>query len=112
MEQIHLNGGFARAARFPAARLMTPIEGASALIAAEEGAVSHMNADHADALALYAEKLAGKSPGAWIATGLDPDGMDLAFGDLTARIPFATPITGPGDLRKALVALAQVARAG
>ncbi len=111
MEQIHLNGGFARAARFPAARILTPIEGADALLASEGGALSHMNADHADALALYAHVLAGKPEGAWIATGLDPDGMDLACGDLTARIPFPEPITTPGDLRKVLVALAARARA-
>lgn len=111
MEQIHLNGGFARAARFPSARLMTPTAEAAALIDAEADALAHMNADHADALALYAEKLAGKSPGAWIATGLDPDGMDLACGDLTARVPFAEPVGTPHDLRKTLIRLAQAARA-
>ena len=111
MDQIHLNGGFARAARFPANRLTTPIDDAANLIAAEAGAVAHMNADHADALALYAHVLAGKPPGAWIATGLDPDGMDLACEDLTARLAFPSRITTPGDLRKVLVVLAAQARA-
>ena len=110
LEQVHLNGGFARAARFPAARLMTPLEGAATLVAAEAGALAHMNADHADALALYAQVLAGQPAGAWIATGLDPDGMDLACGDLNARLFFPEPITTPGDLRKVLVALAERAR--
>ena len=110
MEQIHLNGGFARAARFPAARLLTPLAGADTLVAAEDGAVAHMNADHRDALALYAEKLAGKPKGDWLVTGIDPDGMDLACGDDTARIPFATPIMHPGDLRKVLVEMARAAR--
>lgn len=110
MDQIHLNGGFARAARFPAARLLTPIADAANLIAAEAGAVAHMNADHADALALYAEVLAGQPAGEWIATGLDPDGMDLACGDRTARLAFPDRITTPGDLRKVLVALAGQAR--
>ena len=111
MDQIHLNGGFARAARFPANRLTTPIDDAANLIAAEAGAVAHMNADHADALALYAQVLAGKPAGAWIATGLDPDGMDLACEDLTARLAFPSRITTPGDLRKVLVVLAAQARA-
>ena len=111
MEQVHLNGGFARAARFPAARLLTPVADAAALLAAEAGAVAHMNADHRDALSLYAEKIAGKPPGDWLVTGIDPDGMDLACGDATARIPFAAPITHPGDLRKVLVDMAQAARA-
>ena len=110
LEQAHLNGGFARAARFPATRLLTPLAGAETLLAAEDGAVAHMNADHRDALALYAEKIANKPKGDWLATGLDPDGMDLAWGDLTARIPFATPIMHPGDLRKVLVEMAARAR--
>ena len=70
-----------------------------------------MNADHADALALYAEVLAGQPAGAWVATGLDPDGMDLSCGDLTARLPFPERITTPGDLRKVLATLADRARA-
>lgn len=111
LEQAHLNGGFARAARFPGARLLTPVDGAQALLDAEAGAIAHMNADHADALSLYAERFAGKAPGAWVATGLDPEGMDLACGDETARLVFPQPITTPGDLRKVLVALADRARA-
>lgn len=111
LEQAHLNGGFARAARFPAARLMTALDGAANLIAAEAGAVAHMNADHADALALYAQVLAGQPAGPWVATGLDPDGMDLGCGDLTARLAFPDRITTPGDLRKVLVDLAARARA-
>ena len=110
MDQIHLNGGFARAARFPADRLLTPVANAAALLEAEDGAVAHMNADHRDALSFYAEKLAGKPPGDWVVTGIDPDGMDLAWDDLTARIPFATPVNQPGDLRKVLVEMARAAR--
>ena len=110
MAQAHLNGGFARAARFPANRLLTPLEGAAGLLAAETGAVAHMNADHADALALYAQVLAGRPAGAWIATGLDPDGMDLACGDHTARLVFPERTVTPGDLRKVLVVLAAQAR--
>ena len=110
MDQVHLNGGFARAARFPASRLLTSTAGAESLIAAEAGAVAHMNADHADALALYARTIAGKPEGAWTATGIDPDGMDLACGDLTARITFAESVLTPGDLRKVLVTMAHAAR--
>ena len=63
METAHLNGGFARAARFPANRLVTSLSDADTLITAESGAVAHMNADHADALALYAEVLEGQPAG-------------------------------------------------
>ena len=110
MEQAHLNGGFARAARFPASRLMTRLDDAETLIAAEANAIGHMNADHADALALYAQVIAGQPAGAWFASGIDPDGMDLACGDLTARLAFPERITSPGDLRKVLVELAERAR--
>jgi heme iron utilization protein len=110
VEGAHLNGGFAKAADYPAATVLTALDGAEALIAAEAGAVEHMNADHAEALALYATKIAGEPAGRWRATGIDPEGMDLAAGDLTARIPFPARICGPGDLRDVLVALAAEAR--
>ena len=110
MDQAHLNGGFARAARFPALRLLTPTADALALIAAEAGAVAHLNVDHRDALALYARVIAGRPTGTWIATGIDPDGMDLSCGDLTARVPFLERVLTPGGLRTMLVRMADVAR--
>src|SRR6202035_629977 len=55
----HLNAGFARAADLKAADVMTDMSGADELIATEEGAVTHMNADHAEAIRLYATKLLG-----------------------------------------------------
>jgi putative heme iron utilization protein len=112
MDQIHLNGGFARAARFPAQRILTPVADAEPLLAAEAGAIAHMNADHADALSLYAQVFAGQPGGAWQVTGIDPGGLDLAFGDRTARIPFPALVTSAGQLRKILVELAKAARAG
>ena len=108
--RAHLNGGFAKAADFDAAAITTRIEDAAALIEAEEGALAHLNADHADALALYAEKLLGEAPGRWRATGLDPDGLDLVCGDRTARLAFAAPARSPSELRAALVAFAAQAR--
>lgn len=110
VEGGHLNGGFAKAADYAAGDLLTDVAGAEALMAAEESAVTHMNEDHKEALALYATKLAGEAEGRWRATGLDPEGMDLASGDLTARLLFPQRIAGPGDLRTTLVALAEAAR--
>jgi putative heme iron utilization protein len=74
----HLNGGFARAADLAAADVLTDVAGADELIAAEEGAVAHMNQDHAEATSLYATKLLGEEEGPWRISGLDPDGADLA----------------------------------
>ncbi len=111
LDQARLNGGFARAARFPAQRLLTEVADARALIEAEAGALAHMNDDHADALDLYARVIAEQPGGAWIATGIDPDGMDLSCGDLAARIPFPERVLTPGGLRETLVTLANTARA-
>jgi putative heme iron utilization protein len=108
----HLNGGFARAADLIAADVMTDIAGAEGLIEAEAGAVAHMNDDHAEAVRLYATKLLGAEDGAWRLTGLDPDGLDLARGDLTLRLPFTERVITAEQLRNAVVELAAKARAG
>ncbi|WP_413991409.1 HugZ family protein [Labrys okinawensis] len=107
----HLNGGFARAARLSPEDLLTDCSGAEALREAEAGAIEHMNADHADAVRLYATKLAGARDGPWRLTGIDPEGIDMAFADETARVLFAEPVTDGGALRKTLVAMAAGARA-
>jgi putative heme iron utilization protein len=107
----HLNGGFARAADLTANDVLTDVTGADELIAAEEGAVAHMNSDHVEATQLYATKLLGENDGAWRISGLDPDGADLTAGDRTARLPFKERVTSGGTLRQALVALAKEARA-
>jgi heme iron utilization protein len=107
----HLNGGFARAADLKAADVMTDVAGAENLIDAEESAVGHMNADHAEAVRLYATKLLEAEDGPWRITGLDPDGLDLARGDATLRLPFAERVTTAEQLRQVVVALAKAARA-
>ena len=107
----HLNGGFARAADLQAADVLTDIADAQALIDAEDGAVAHMNEDHAAALNLYAVKLCHAPDGLWRCAGIDPDGIDLQNGPLALRLPFPRRITTPGDLRTMLKALAEQARA-
>ena len=107
----HLNGGFARAADLTAADVLTDLTGAEALIEAEEGAVAHMNADHAEACRLYATKLLGGPDGDWRCAGIDPEGIDLQNGPLALRLPFPQRVTGPGPLRALLKQLAEQARA-
>ena len=106
----HLNGGFARAADLTADDVMTDLSGADELIDTEAGAVAHMNADHAEAVRLYATKLLGAEDGPWRLTGLDPDGLDLACGDRTLRLGFAERVTTAQQLRKVVVDLAANAR--
>jgi heme oxygenase (biliverdin-IX-beta and delta-forming) len=107
----HLNAGFARAADLKADDLMTDVSDAHALIDAEAGALAHMNADHAEAIRLYATKLLGADDGAWRLTGIDPEGIDLAQSDGTLRLPFLQRVTTAEALRKMLVVLAVQARA-
>ena len=106
----HLNGGFAKAARLSAEELLTDLTGAEELVAAEAGAVAHMNEDHAEAIRLYATRLLGRRDGPWRLTGLDPEGCDLALGDETARLAFPAIVRDGAALRRILRELAEEAR--
>ena len=106
----HYIGGFGRIIDIPGSDLMTDISGAEALVEAEPGIVAHMNADHADAVALYATKLLGGAPGDWRMTGVDPEGCDLVLGARALRLPFGTRVTSGEEARKELVRLVGVAR--
>jgi heme iron utilization protein len=106
----HLNGGFARAWSGTAESFLTQTAGAEELIGIEEGAIEHMNADHAEAVQLYATGLLGLAEARWRCTGIDPDGLDMMAGEETARLAFpARVITGAG-LRLMLKQLADQAR--
>lgn len=106
----HLNGGFARAADLRAADILTAVADAAEVVAAEDSAVAHMNADHAEAVRLIATRLLHRADGAWTVTGIDPDGVDLALGDDTARLAFAAPVTDARALRSRLAEIAATAR--
>jgi heme iron utilization protein len=107
----HFIGGFGQIVDLGPAALSTSLDGASQLIEAEPGIIEHMNADHADALALYATEFAGCAAGEWRMTGIDPGGIDLLHCTMAARVDFAARVHTPGEARKALVALAERARA-
>lgn len=111
VDSVHPNGGFARAAQGPLANVLLDLTGCEALIEAEEGAVEHMNEDHADAIALYATRLCGQRDGAWRMTGIDPEGADLVLGEETARLVFPERLTDRASIRTMLVRLAGEARA-
>jgi heme iron utilization protein len=107
----HLVAGFGRIVDLKPEQFLTDISEASALLEAEQGAIDHMNADHREATNLYATRLLGAEPADWRCTGCDPDGIDLQAGAKTLRLDFPARVTGPGELRKALVKLAEEARA-
>ena len=111
VEGAHYIGGFGRIFDLTAPELVLSLDGAKSLMDAEAEIVEHMNADHADALELYATVLAGASPGPWRMTGIDPEGFDIVKGGEARRIVFSAPVTTPAEARKELVRLANEARA-
>ena len=84
---------------------------ASGLADGEEGIVSHMNEDHADAVQLYAGKLLGLDGSDWRMTGIDAEGIDLRRSGQVARLAFEAPLGAASEARKVLVALVGKARA-
>jgi heme iron utilization protein len=107
----HLVAGFGRIMDLKPDQFLTDISDAAALLEAEQSAIEHMNSDHPETLDLYATKLLGASPDNWHCSGCDPDGIDLQAGNRILRLDFPERVTGPVELRKVLVRLAEQARA-
>ncbi len=109
VERAHLVAGFGKIRWLSAAELnAVPADG---LADAEQGIVSHMNEDHADAVQLYAGKLLGLAGNDWRMTGIDSEGIDLRQGGEVARLPFEVPLAAASEARKVLVSLVGRARA-
>jgi putative heme iron utilization protein len=107
----HLVAGFGRIVDLTPEQFLTELSDADALLEAEQGAIEHMNADHRDAMNLYATKLLGAEQADWRCTGCDPDGIDMQAGGKTLRLDFPERVTDATALRKMLVRLAGQARA-
>lgn len=115
MEELHLNGGFARAASLASDQIRTKIDGAAEVIACEADAIAHINADHPDvprllAAAFGAPPVKAIETGGWRAIGLDPEAIDLGNGERIVRVAFRQPVSTAAELRQALVDLAAAAR--
>ena len=106
-ERAHAVAGFGRIETIPANEMFPS---ADEMIALEEGAVQHMNADHDDAIQRYAGTLLGATPGGWKIAAIDPDGADLRRGEEVLRLPFETPIYSGGALRVLLAKLGEQTR--
>jgi heme oxygenase (biliverdin-IX-beta and delta-forming) len=107
----HLVAGFGRIIDLKPERFLTDLSGAEDLLAAEEGAVEHMNADHRGTMNLYATRLLGATEGNWRCTGCDPEGIDMQAGQTALRLEFPERVMSGSELRKMLVRLAGEARA-
>jgi len=81
------------------------------LIDAEAGILEHMNADHADAVQLYASRLLGRAGDGWSLCGIDAEGCDLIRGQELARLNFGRTIATADEARIELVRLVKQARA-
>jgi heme oxygenase (biliverdin-IX-beta and delta-forming) len=108
---VHLVAGFGRIVDLEPAQFLTDLTGAEALLEAEQGALEHMNADHRDAMNLYATTLLGAEAADWRCTGCDPDGIDMQAAAKALRLQFPERVTNATALRKMLVKLAAEARA-
>jgi putative heme iron utilization protein len=106
----HYIGGFGKIFDLTPAQVLTDVADAQDLIAAETDIISHMNRDHADAVALYATQLAQGPPGAWRMSGIDPTGADLLHCSNAARLEFPRRVCTSAEARTTLIALVQEAR--
>lgn len=111
VEAAHLVAGFGRIHWLDQGAIGFDAPPSRALAEAERDIVTHMNADHAEAVRLYATRLLGKAEGAWTMTGVDPEGCDLRLGGQVARLGFERVVHDAEGARGELVRLAQRARA-
>ncbi len=105
-----LVGGFARADRIRREALLPEPAAVASLAAAEADILTHVNGEHADALAAIAGR-----PGAWRLLALDTDGFDLGPAEdpdnkATLRHHWSAPVHDADGVRAELIRLARAAR--
>src|SRR6266480_2996334 len=106
LKAIHLVAGFGRIVDLKPQQVLTETGDAAELVAAEPRILAHMNADHADAVRLYATKLLGAPDGDWRCVGCDPEGLELQLERTALRLPFPQRVRAPGELRLVLKQMA------
>jgi putative heme iron utilization protein len=112
IKAAHLVAGFGRIVDLKPHDVLTETGDAVELVAAEPEILAHMNADHADAVRLYATKLLGARDGAWRCVGCDPEGLELQLDRTALRLAFPQRVRSPGVLRQVLKQMTEQARAG
>ena len=111
LKAAHLVAGFGRIIDLKPQEILTETADAAELVAAEPRILAHMNADHADAVRLYATKLLGAPDGEWRCVGCDPEGLELQLDRTALRLPFPQRVHAPDVLRQVLKQMADQARA-
>jgi heme iron utilization protein len=79
-------------------------------VAAEADILQHVNADHAEAVDLFARRLLGQTGEGWRLTGVDAEGADLRRGGCVARLDFRAPVGDAEGVRAEFVRLVELAR--
>jgi len=108
-QSASLNGGFGKAYVLEAADLVIASPAMADVAELEPGAIAHINADHADAVDLYAGVYGKSRKTGWKICGIDCAGLDLCNGDELLRIEFDVPLGQASELRSKLAALARSA---
>jgi putative heme iron utilization protein len=111
-DRAHIVAGFGKIDWVDAGALLTDTSGTAELAEAEADVVAHMNDDHADAVALYANILCEQTGVGWRLTGVDPEGADLSRSGNHCRIAFDKPVATSEQARVELVRLVKRARQG
>ncbi len=111
-ERFHLVAGFGRIHWIDADAVLFDTAETAALADHEQDIVDHMNADHADAVDLYAAMLTASAGTGWQMTGIDPEGADLGRNGRSLRLPFDRIVHDAESARAVLVRLVKSARNG
>lgn len=106
-ERVHLVAGFGRIYWLEAAQVFLGPGETGTLAEDEAGILEHMNADHADAIDLYAGAALAGAPTGWRMTAIDPEGLDMMREAARCRLDFAAPVADAASARQALVRLAK-----
>ncbi|HET7848926.1 MAG TPA: DUF2470 domain-containing protein [Pseudolabrys sp.] len=109
--RAHLVAGFGRIVDLAPGDVLADTSDARTLTEAEAEAIAHMNADHAEALRLYATRLLGAPNGEWRCVAFNPEGIELQCGRDALWLPFPARVVTPMALRQMLKDLATHARA-
>ena len=111
LKRVRFIGGFGAIHWLEPAQMLGP----NPFMADEEASmVAHMNADHRDAMHDYLKPVIGVEAAAASTptlAGVDADGIHVRTERRVYRIAFPKPVATARDVRAALVALAQAARA-
>ena len=110
VERAHYIGGFASAVWHKGCEFQIVPKLAQNIKEAEPDILAHMNADHAEAVNLFANRLLRRKGDGWKMIGIDADGIDLMKNELLARLAFTSPLVKASDARAKLVALVSKAR--